>query len=122
MKQQLIKLGLFLISLILIVPAFFIGIPITLIYGLFKKGTINYLFDALLDTALGIDLLGNIVFKDFLNTTCITNSGYHFGEIGKTISHGLGVNKAKGTLTDFGRGLANLLNFIDPNHVEKAIT
>jgi hypothetical protein len=33
----------------------------------------------------------------------------------------LGVNKAMGTLTKLGKFLADTLNKIDPNHVEKAI-
>jgi hypothetical protein len=37
------------------------------------------------------------------------------------VSMVLGVNKKMGTLTKLGKFIADFLNKIDPNHVEKAI-
>jgi len=71
--------------------------------------------------AVSVDQLGNVVMSTLLNDIMITKYGHKFGDEDQTISMVLGVNKAMGTLTDKGKSLADFLNKIDPNHVEKAI-
>ena len=71
--------------------------------------------------ALSIDQLGNVVMSTLFNKILITKYGHKFGDEDQTVSMVLGVNKAIGTLTKLGKLIADILNFIDPNHVEKAI-
>ena len=81
---------------------------------------VNYVENILLSVAISIDLMGNVACKDFFNQTMLKRGGHPFGSNYETISKVLGINKSRETLTDFGRALANLLNFVDHNHVEKA--
>jgi hypothetical protein len=71
--------------------------------------------------AVSVDQLGNTVMSTLFNDLLIRKYGHKFGDEDQTISMVLGVNKAMGTLTDLGRFIADVLNLIDPNHVEKAI-
>lgn len=70
--------------------------------------------------ALSIDQLGNVVLSSLFNDILIKDNGYPFGDEDETISRVLGVNKRLGTLTKLGKWLADVLNWIDPEHVEKA--
>lgn len=69
--------------------------------------------------ALLVDKAGNVLLGPFLNDTMQRN-GYEFGHYTETISKVLGINKALRTLTKSGRLLADFLNWLDENHVEKA--
>lgn len=69
--------------------------------------------------AVLIDQVGNVLMGPFFNDT-MQRDGYEFGHYNETISKVLGINKALNTLTGFGRLLADLLNWLDENHVEKA--
>jgi hypothetical protein len=71
--------------------------------------------------SVSVDQLGNTVMSTLFNDILITKYGHKFGDEDQTISMVLGVNKAIGTLTKVGRLIADILNKIDPNHVEKAI-
>ena len=70
--------------------------------------------------ALSIDQLGNVVLSNLFNDILIKNEGYKFGDEDETISKVLGANKESNTLTKLGRWLADVLNWIDKDHVEKA--
>jgi hypothetical protein len=80
----------------------------------------GYVSNSALTIATSIDLMGNVVCRDLIELTLTKPDGYKFGRPTETISRVLGKNKAQGTLTDAGRGPANLLNWIEPNHVEGA--
>ncbi|GAB4001451.1 hypothetical protein GCM10028807_57620 [Spirosoma daeguense] len=87
------------------------------------KDFLAYHSDNALQLTLVVDLLGNVVGSDLFNWLLIKGPKRHsFGRYSETISRVLGKNKASGSLTDTGRGLANLINWIDPtpNHVERA--
>ena len=71
--------------------------------------------------AVSVDQLGNVVMSTLFNDIMITKYGHKFGDEDQTISMVLGVNKAMGTLTKLGKLIADILNFIDKDHVEKAI-
>ncbi len=72
--------------------------------------------------ALSEDQYGNTLGQYLFNDLLITKDSKHlFGNIDETISSVLGKNKKAGTLTRLGRSLSFVLNFIDKNHVEKAI-
>lgn len=93
-------------------------LPFTILYN-----SIRSLFhggNRLLYVAILIDQAGNVLMGPFLNDTMQKN-GYEFGHYNETISKVLGINKGLGTLTKFGKALADFLNWIDKDHVEKAI-
>ena len=71
--------------------------------------------------AVSVDQLGNVVMGTLFNKLLRTKYGHKFGDEDQTVSMVLGVNKKMGTLTKLGKFIADLLNKIDPDHVEKAI-
>jgi hypothetical protein len=71
--------------------------------------------------AVSVDQLGNVVMGTLFNDIFIRKYGHKFGDEDQTVSMVLGVNKKMGTLTKFGKFIADVLNKIEPNHVEKAI-
>lgn len=107
---------LLVIALLLSVVLLPVGFAFQVITSLFKAVD-RYLFQI----AKSIDQLGNVVCEHLFNLTLIKKEGYKFGNEDVTISHVLGVNKGKGTLTWTGEALAWLLNKIEKHHVEKAI-
>jgi hypothetical protein len=124
MRKILGKLGLLVLAVILFVllapPGLLYVFWMSLIRLSFRKA-VGYLGNIAYSVAEGIDVLGNIVCRDLFNDTLIKPDGYQFGLGGETISSVLGKNKADATLTDLGRALANLLNWLDKNHVEESI-
>jgi len=71
--------------------------------------------------AYSIDQFGNVIGQYLFNDTLISrNSTYKFGNPDVTISAVLGMNKKNKTLSKLGTYICNILNYIDPNHVEKA--
>ena len=115
---------LLITDLLLSVILFPLGLLFTLCFCLFRLSpnkALDYLSKLILSLALNINLMGNVICGDLFNTYLRKTGGYSFGRYNQTISAVLGHNKALGTLTDLGRMLANLLNFIDEEHVEKAI-
>jgi len=108
---------LLIIALLLAIILLPVGFAFQVVTTFFRH--INrYLFTI----AKSIDQLGNVVCGDLFNYTMIKrDGGYTFGNEDVTISHVLGVNKKINTLTFTGKLLANFLNLIDKQHVEKAI-
>lgn len=91
------------------------------------KGVFKYINRILRSVAVLIDILANVLFGHALNGLLskkmnpqTQTASYPFGRI-ETISKALGHNKERGTLTDTGRAVANLLNYLDEDHVEKAV-
>lgn len=94
-----------------------------LIINLKPSGILTYLNNVAYGLAVAVDVMGNVLFgyaltKLFCKDT-IMNNKYKFGQV-ETISRALGKNKSQDTLTDTGRAVANFLNWIDKDHVEKA--
>lgn len=70
--------------------------------------------------AYAVDQFGNVIGQYLFNDTLIKINGYKFGNPDETISAVLGMNKKNKTLSKLGTYICNILNYIDPNHVEKA--
>ena len=82
----------------------------------FKK-----IFDYHNDIAVSLDQLGNVLVGLFANYFLIKkDSNEKFGNEDETLSDNIGDNKKLGKLKPLGKGIADGLNKIDPNHVEKA--
>jgi hypothetical protein len=107
---------LLIIALCLSVVLLPIGFAFQIITAIFK-GIDKYLFRM----AKSIDQLGNVVCEHLFNVTLIKKNGYKFGNEDVTISHVLGMNEQRDTLSNAGKMLALLLNTIDKDHNQKAI-
>lgn len=77
--------------------------------------------DMFMQGGIAIDVFGNVFFKHLFNWALRHKVGYMFGKQGETISSVLGKNQRDNTLTKTGKGLALLLDTIDPNHCFKSI-
>ncbi|MDC6352383.1 NUDIX hydrolase [Zeaxanthinibacter sp. PT1] len=113
--HPLIGLLLFSISVILMVITGPFGFLFGIFHSLFYKG-IKGLGEYLLQVAISIDQLGNVLMQHLLNVLWIRRGGYPFGNRDETISSALGRNKELSRLTVFGRAIDRLLDLIDPNH------
>ncbi len=123
MRQFITNLSLLLVALVLAILFFPIGVLVTILNAI-REGSVSkiagYLSKSLLSISLSLDTMGNTICRDLLNGWLRKQPGYEFGNYTETISRVLGKNEQTGTLTDAGRGLANLLNFIDKGHTERA--
>jgi hypothetical protein len=119
------KFALLLVAISLALVLAPLGLCCTILFCVFRLSwhrAITYLANLALSSALSIDLMGNVVCADLFNTYLIRAGAVHrFGRHDQTISAVLGWNRQLNTLTDLGRATANLLNWIDPNHVENAV-
>ncbi len=110
-----IGLLLFFISIFLLLITGPFGFLYGLFHALFTKG-IRGLGEYLLQIAISIDQLGNVMMQHLLNVLWIKKEGYRFGNRDETISSALGRNKNLGTLTLMGRVVDRILDVIDANH------
>jgi ADP-ribose pyrophosphatase YjhB (NUDIX family) len=114
--HPLIGLLLFLISILLLIITGPLGLVYGVLHSLFTRG-MKGMGEYLLQIAVSIDQLGNVLMQHLLNLLWIKpGGGYPFGNRDETISSALGRNKRNGTLSGFGRLMDALLDRIDPNH------
>ncbi len=111
---------LFCISLVLLVLTGPLGFCYGILHSLLTRG-LRGLGEYLLQLAISIDQLGNVLMQHLLNLLWKKPGGYPFGNRDETISSALGRNKREGTLTAFGRAVDALLDRIDPNHTLNSI-
>lgn len=96
--------------------------PLGWLYSLFTfKLSIRKLSGYFKAIAISIDQLGNVVMANLMNDTLIKDNGHKFGDPDETISMVLGLNKREKSLTNMGIRIADILNKIEKDHVEKAI-
>ena len=110
-----------MINIILFLVAWILVLPVTLLnlYSVKTEyGTTKGYFKS---TALSIDIWGNREFRTLWNSRLIIEGGYQFGREGETISSALGKNERDKTLTNCGKILVAILDFLDENHCENSI-
>lgn len=110
-----IGLLLFFISIILVVLTTPLGFLYGIFHSLFNKG-FSGIGEFLLQIAISIDQLGNVVMQHLLNILWIKKGGYKFGNRDETISSVIGKNKQLNTLTFFGKNMDKILEFIEADH------
>lgn len=72
--------------------------------------------------AIGIDIWASSLLYPVWNETLIKDASLApFGEHGETMSLALGLNKVMGNLTSLGVFVCNILNWMEEDHVEKAV-
>ncbi len=115
-----VGLLLFVISIILLIITTPFGFIYGLVHSLFKN-LFKGLGGFLLEIAISIDQLGNVIMQHLLNVLWLKKDGYKFGNRDETISSVLGKNKVRNTLSGFGKSIVYVLNKIDKNHVLDSI-
>ncbi len=109
--------GVFILAVIL----FLIVAPIGFLYGVISSLLFSRLSAFVWNCAFSLDQTGNAFCAEFFNHALIKRKDeYLFGDPDQTVSHVLGKNKEIENLTRVGTGLANVLNWLDENHVEDA--
>jgi hypothetical protein len=96
-----------------------IFVPVGFVYSMFvllwRNGITaawNKINDYLYILALGIDQLGNVAMLP---------GAYRFGNPDQTLSYIFGKNKQLGKLNWMGLFIARVLDWLDPNHTDKAV-
>jgi hypothetical protein len=98
------------------------GLIYTIVWSLFNSAKISffkYWADLMYTINVGIDKIGNVLLAAFLNKFAIVEPIYKFGNINDTISEALAKNLDN--LTPFGKWIVDVLEWIDPGHMEKSI-
>lgn len=75
--------------------------------------------DWLMELALSVDQMGNVMGMHLWNDMFRKKGGYDSGDRLDTISYFLGSNKRKDTLTGAGRLTSDILGALDKDHVER---
>ena len=115
---------LFIIALVLV---FILG-PVSFVLSFFyylitlkwKKG-IREFERFSLDLAVSLDQFGNVVCKNLFSITLTKGPSYTFGNPDETVSFVIAINKRRGTLNKVGIFLGKVLDFMDKDHLTKAI-
>ena len=95
-------------------------IPFGIIYGFIKN--LLGISKKSLNMALWVDIGGNVMCSELFNDLLIQNITINpFGNPRQTISEVLGINNQLLNITKTGQVLVNILNYLDPYHVEKTI-
>lgn len=94
----------------------------SLIKRLFGKKSLKEINQYYYSIALSLDQLGNVIGQDFLNSTMIIKENtLLFGNEDHTISYVIAYNDRINNLTSFGKFWGITLNFLDTNHLGKAL-
>jgi len=95
--------------------------PFGILYGIIRsiyRRKLTYFTKILLKIAVALDQLGNVTSGGLLDKI-FTKKGHNFGLEDDTVSEVLAKNQHN--LTRFGRLISNLLEYIDPGHLENAM-
>lgn len=119
---------LFIVSLILVGLVTAISFVVTPIYYIvtlkFISGSkqLDKWFGLM---ALSFDQFGNVTCSKVLNLTMLNKHPERlpmgFGDEDDTVSYVLAINEKRDTLSLFGKFIVKVLNFLDKNHMDKAI-
>jgi len=112
---------LLLLSRILDLILMIVGLFHTIFAAYRYGGKIKYINKVFYDSAVAIDVYGNVAYGALFNDLFIKKGGYHYGQGRETVSSATGKNWAKNKLTFLGKGFAGMLNMLDEDHCWKAI-
>jgi hypothetical protein len=122
MKKLIKNLILLDVALTLLLTVGLFGLLYTFTWSIFnftKTSFIKYWSNLIYTINVGIDKMGNVLLGAFMNKFAVKELKYPFGEINDTISYALAMNL--GHLSLLGEFIANILEFIDPGHLENSI-
>lgn len=111
------------ILLSIIAKTIFIAfLPFAIIGGIIRTKSLEKINKYFYDIALSIDQMGNVVYQDIFYLLFTTkHRTLDFGNPDHTVSYVLARNYYDGQCTILGVMLARFLNWIDNNHLLKAI-
>lgn len=97
--------------------------PFNFVYVVFikKKFSWERLSGYFRTLAVGIDRFGNHHFHSLFNKLFIVDGGYEFGNFNETVSSALGKNQHFGKLSNTGKLLVAILDFLDKDHCLKSM-
>lgn len=122
MKRLINNVILLIIAIILLSTVGVFGLFYTLIWSILnftKNSFIKYWADLIYTLNVGIDKIGNVLLGAFLNQFAVTKLQYPFGQINDTISYALAKNI--GYLSPLGQFIVNVLETIDPGHMQDSL-
>ena len=122
MIRLLKNILLFFIAIVLLLTVGSFGLVYTIfdsIFNIRNKSFFKYWGDLVYTINVGIDKIGNVLLGKFLNEFALTKIEYPFGNINDTISYALAKNI--NNLTSLGRFIVDVLEYIDPGHMERSI-
>lgn len=122
MKRLIKNIVLFEVAVTLLFTVGLFGLAYTLFWSIFnftRKSFVKYWADLVYTINVGIDKLGNVLLGQFLNKFAVKYVAYPFGNINDTISYALAKNI--NNLSWLGSFIVNVLEFIDPGHMEESI-
>lgn len=104
---------------------FFIFLPVAKVFTWLKYlALLDYKsYDKhMYNEGLAVDQLGNVVYMDLFTFVFVTkHSTFAFGNADHTISYVIAKNYYAGTTTIFGHLMGRFLDWLDTNHMIKAI-
>jgi len=122
MKRLLNNLIIFAVAIFLLFTIGMFGLVYTLFWSIFKYRKISffkYWADLVYTINVGIDKIGNVLLGAFLNRFAVNQPEYPFGNINDTISKALAMNLDN--LSPLGKFIVDVLEKIDPGHMEKSL-
>lgn len=97
--------------------AYLLFLPLLIINLFFVENKKGYFKSS----AISLDIYANREFRTLWNKTLRIDFGYKFGAEGETISSALGKNQRDKTLSQAGKALVSILDFLDKKHCFKSI-
>jgi hypothetical protein len=121
MRMLLINILIFIVATLLLISLGSIGLIYGLVTHIRTFTFVSYLGKIMYSINVGIDQIGNVLLGVFLNHTCLEDRDVdkQFGRVDETISHVLAHNQDNATR--FGNWLINLLEWLDPGHMDKSL-
>lgn len=120
MKKFIVSIIILIVSIILSIVFIPFGLGYAIGYRLIYKKDLTYISKIFIKIAVSLDQLGNVICGDFFDII-LTRTGKNFGLEDDTVSEVISRNKYRCNLTKTGTLLANTLESIDPDHLEKAL-
>lgn len=122
MRRLFVNIILFFVALSLLFTVGTFGLVYTIFWSVYNSSKISffkYWGDLMYTINVGIDKIGNVLLAAFLNKFAVKEPKYKFGNINDTISEALAKNLDN--LAPLGQFIVDVLEKIDPGHMEKSI-
>lgn len=126
MRRLFVNIVIFVVAILLLGTVGVFGFVWSFLSSLFQIRKTNFFIywgDVLYAINVGIDKIGNVLLGSFLNTTALHNKYkvQPFGTVHFTISQVLALNERENNITGFGKWIIDILELLDPGHMDKSI-
>lgn len=122
MRRLISNIVLFFVAISLLFTVGTFGLVYTIFWSFYNSSKISffkYWGDLMYTINVGIDKIGNVLLAAFLNKFATIKPQYKFGNINDTISEALAKNLDN--LAPLGQFIVDVLEWIDPGHMEKSM-